>query len=167
MSITVEQFGAECHDFLKADPGPKGIENVRRRLEDVLLDEEFVETYLGDHEDAARKVIYEDPELKFCILAHVQKGKAAAPPHDHGDSWAIYGVAKGAITMHIWDKTAPPDGEKPGKATEVRSFYQSPGMASAWNVGDLHSPSREEEARLIRIEGRNLEGAKRDRYEPA
>lgn len=167
MPITIEQFGSECHDFLKADPGPGGIEKVRSRLEEVLLDQDFVETHLGDHEDSARKVIYEDPELKFCILAHVQKGEAAAPPHDHGDSWAIYGVAKGGITMHIWDKTAQPDGDSPGKAKEIRSFDQTPGMASAWNVGDLHSPSREAEARLIRIEGRNLEGSKRDRYEAA
>ena len=164
MAITVEQFGAECHDILKADPGQRGVEKIRARLEEVLRDEAFVETHLGAHADQPRKVIYEDPELKFCILAHVQKGASESKPHDHADSWAIYGVAKGMITMNAWKKLAEPNGDRPGKVEFVRSFDQMPGKASAWHVGQLHSPKRSAEARLIRMEGRNLEGVKRDKY---
>ena len=32
MPITLQEFAGECHAFLKADPGPKGREKVRRRL---------------------------------------------------------------------------------------------------------------------------------------
>ena len=35
MSITLQEFATECHAFLKNDPGPKGRERVRRRLEDA------------------------------------------------------------------------------------------------------------------------------------
>ena len=65
MSITVEEFGQQCHDILKADPGREGVEKVRQRLGEVLQDQEFVEKYLGPHEDSNRKILYEDPELKF------------------------------------------------------------------------------------------------------
>lgn len=166
MTITVEEFGKDCHDILKADPGRDGVEKVRQRLGEVLQDQEFIEKYLGPHEDSNRKVIYEDPELKFCVLAHVQKGEGKAPPHDHGDSWAIYGVGKGMITMNVWKKVAEPDGDEPGKAERVRAFDQHPGEVSAWHVGQLHSPDRPGEARLIRMEGHNLEGLPRDKYVP-
>jgi hypothetical protein len=40
-------------------------------------------------------------------------------------------------------------------------------MALAYDVGELHSPKREGETRLIRIEGANMDNIKRDRYEVA
>lgn len=166
MSITVEEFGHQCHEILMEDPGRNGVEKVRRRLGEVLQDQDFIERYLGSHEDSNRKILYEDPELKFCVLAHVQKGDGKAPPHDHADTWAIYGVGKGKITMNVWKKVGGPDGDTPGKAEYVRAFDQHPGEVSAWHVGQLHSPQRDAEARLIRMEGYNLEGKPRDKYEP-
>jgi hypothetical protein len=41
------------------------------------------------------------------------------------------------------------------------------GDAHVYNEGDLHSPRREDTTRLIRVEGRNLLGIKRDKYEVA
>ena len=166
MAHTLEKFAADCHDALKADPGKKGVEKVKGLLEDVLKDADFVETHLGRDADSERNILYEDPELEFCIIAHVYPGARVAPPHDHGDSWAIYGQAKGVTTMYAWKKVADPDGDKPGKAEKLGSFDQKPGMASAWHVGVLHSPERAEETRLIRIEGKNLDHVKRDKYEP-
>ena len=42
-----------------------------------------------------------------------------------------------------------------------------PGMAKYYDVGQLHSPRREATTRLVRIEGMNLDGVKRDTYEVA
>ena len=56
------------------------------------------------------------------------------------------------------------DGQ-PGKVEAVKSYDLNPGMAVAYGVGQLHSPKREGETRLIRIEGKNLDTIKRDRYE--
>ena len=39
--------------------------------------------------------------------------------------------------------------------------------AHLYGEGDLHSPRREAETRLIRIEGIDLAKVKRDKYEPA
>lgn len=164
MAYTLEEFAAECRAALDRENGPGGIETVRQCVEKALKDEEFVNTYLGDDNAEERKVIYEDPKHKFCILAHVYKGAKGSNPHDHADSWAIYGQARGVTTMTDWEKVEPPKNGDPGKVRKVRSYDLKPGMAKAYGVGVLHSPSREGETRLIRIEGKNLAGVKRDKY---
>lgn len=164
MDEKLESFAAECNRLLKADPGPAGIEAVSKKLEPLLLDDDFVATYLGPDNDEVRKVIYKDPELDFYILAHVFKGTNEAPPHDHGPAWAIYGQATGSTEMTEYDMVEPPAGDEPGKVTASKTYLLEPGMAVAYPVGALHSPKREGETRLIRMEGKNLDGVKRDKY---
>ncbi len=167
MDETLATFAAECHRILKADPGPAGIEAVRETLEPLLVDAEFVATHLGPENDSNRKILYEDPELGFCILAHVYKGSSEAPPHDHGPSWAIYGQASGETEMTEYDKITPPADGEPGRVTTRKSYVLEPGMAVAYQIGDLHAPKRADETRLIRMEGQNLDGVKRDKYKLA
>src|SRR5438132_6330778 len=95
MGHTLEQFVAECHRILKANPGPTGRQQVCTLLQEVLQEESFVTTHLGD-EVPERKILYDDPELGFCILAHVHHDAKPSPPHDHGSSSAIYGQARRA-----------------------------------------------------------------------
>lgn len=166
MTYTIERLAAECHEALKADPGPKGREKMRYKLSAALKDPQFVKTYIGPQEESPRKILYEDPEFDFCILAHVYKGAKGSPPHDHGPSWAIYGQAEGVTEMTDWSLVEKPSGDKPGKVKPLRVYNLEPGDAKLYNEGDLHSPRRESETRLIRIEGRNLETVKRDRYVP-
>ena len=165
MDEKLKSFAAECHRILKADPSPTGLEAVREKLEPLLTDAEFVAAHLGADNDSPRKVLYEDPELGFCILAHVYKGAKGAPPHDHGPSWAIYGQAKGQTEMTEYDKLTPPDDGAPGRVAVRKTYVLEPGMAVAYQIGDLHAPKRVDETRLIRLEGQNLERVKRDKYE--
>jgi len=96
MPMKLQEFAGECHAFLKADPGPKGREKVRCRLENVLRDEAFVAANLGPDNNQSRSVIYKDPEIGFLICAHVHEGATAGGrPHDHGTSWANYGQGQG------------------------------------------------------------------------
>ena len=41
MAYTLEEFAADCHRILKADPGAAGREQVRRGLEKLLLEDSF------------------------------------------------------------------------------------------------------------------------------
>src|SRR5213592_2102553 len=91
MGHTLEQFAAACHRILAAEPGPEGRQKVCALVQDVLKDEAFIATHLGDGV-SERKIIYEDPQLGFCVLAHVYRSARESPPHDHGPSWAIYGA---------------------------------------------------------------------------
>ncbi len=164
MAYTLEQFSAACRRILKAEPGPEGRQKICALLQDVLKDEEFVSTHLGD-DVPERKVLYEDPELGFCILAHVYKGPRESSPHDHGPSWAIYGQARGDTGMTDWEMVEPASEDKPGKVRQVKTYNLRPGMAHLYNEGDLHSPRRVGPTRLIRIEGKNMDKVRRLSYQ--
>jgi len=154
MGFTLDSFAADCQRFLKAEPGPAGREKVRALLEEVLKDEKFLSAYVNE-KTSERDVIYEDPDLGFCICAHMNKGAKGSNPHDHGSSWAIYGQAFGETEMSDWEILEAPAGDKPGKVRRARVYTLKPGMAHLYNEGDVHSPRREATTGLIRIEGKN------------
>jgi predicted metal-dependent enzyme (double-stranded beta helix superfamily) len=162
--MTLDQFARECHDILKADPGPGGRRKICGRLEELLRDRQFVDANVHDR-TAERHVLYEDPELGFCILAHNYAGPKDSPPHDHGPSWAIYGQAKGETEMTDYDRVADPAEGKPGKARPTRTYKLTPGVAHVYNERDLHSPRRRGPTQLIRIEGLNMDRIKRAHFE--
>ena len=153
MSWTLEKFASACQQALTEDRGPAGRKKVCEIVQEVLKDDAFVARHVGD-DVPERKILYEDPKLGFCILAHVYQGKKESNPHDHGPSWAIYGQARGETVMSDWTlvEKATPD---------------KPGMAHVYNEGDLHSPRRDGPTRLIRIEGTNMDKVKRLAYERA
>ncbi len=167
MGTILDQFAAECHNILKKDSGRDGLEQVCKKLEKILVNEEFVEEHLGPDQNSRRDILYEDPELGFCIIAHVYQGASGSPPHDHGPSWAIYGQVKGSTEMTEYRMVEKPAGDQPGKVELVKTSLLTPGTAIAYDVGELHSPKREGETRLIRIEGANMDNIKRDHYEVA
>jgi predicted metal-dependent enzyme (double-stranded beta helix superfamily) len=164
MALTIEQFSSKCHDILKAEPGPAGRDKVRALLEAALKDEAFVAKNLDDT-TPERKILYEDPELRFCILAHCYQGAKVSPPHDHGPSWAIYGQARGETHMSDYQLLEAATTEKPGKVRKLKTYKLTPGIAHVYNEGDLHSPTRNGPTRLIRIEGVNMEKVKRLKFE--
>jgi hypothetical protein len=167
VSYTIEQFSTDCRTALQKDPGPAGRELVRQYTERACSDPDFIAGYLGPDADAERRILYEDPDLHFCILAHVYKGAKNSAPHDHGPSWAIYSQVAGVTEMTDWRLVEKPASGQPGKVQEVRTYNLTPGTAHLYNEGDLHSPRRESETRLIRIEGTDLTKVKRDKFEIA
>ena len=160
MGYTLETFSEACRRILAEDAGVAGREKVCAVVKDVLTDEGFVAKHLRD-DTPERKVLYEDPDLGFCILAHVYDGAKESQPHDHGPSWAIYGQALGETQMSDWALLEPATPETPGKVRHVRTYKLSPGMAHLYNEGDLHSPRRDGPTRLIRIEGQNMDRVRR------
>ncbi len=166
MPHTLESFAAAAHDILTAENNPAGREKVRALLEDVLKDDAFVARHLTD-DVPERKILYADPTLGFCILAHNYAGARESKPHDHGPTWAIYGQARGETLMNDWALVEPASESRAGKVRHVRSYPLKPGMAHVYNEGDLHSPRRDGPTRLIRIEGTNMDTVKRLSYERA
>jgi predicted metal-dependent enzyme (double-stranded beta helix superfamily) len=165
MGYTLESFSAACRRALAENPGVDGRQRVCALVREVLKDDGFVAAHLRD-DTPERDILYEDPELGFCILAHSYKGAKESPPHDHGPSWAIYGQARGETLMSDWELVEPASDERPGKVRHARSYSLTPGMAYLYNEGDLHSPRRNGPTQLIRIEGMNMDRVKRKRFEP-
>jgi len=160
MSYTLQELANDIRAALKADPGPAGKQAVCKTVSRALLDKAFVAEHLktraeGEH---PRKVLYEDPELGFCICGHVHSGEAKAPPHDHGSSWAIYGQADGQSAMADWKIVEKGD---PILVEKVEDYVMKPGDARFYDVGAVHSVDRVQPVKLIRIEGANLDHIKR------
>jgi predicted metal-dependent enzyme (double-stranded beta helix superfamily) len=165
MAYTLEQFVADCRAALRQDNSPGGREQVRGYVERACADEGFLAANIRPDQEQERHLLYEDPDLGFCILSHVYTGAKHSPPHDHGSSWAIYGQTYGVTDMSDWRVLQRPANGQPGKVAKVRDYRLTPGVAHVYNEGDVHSPSRTGATRLIRIEGVNLLGKKRDKYE--
>ena len=165
MSYTLEEFSADSRAALLKDSGPAGRELVRQYTEKACSDPEFIARYLGPGATDERRILYEDPELHFCIVAHVYKGAKISAPHDHGSSWAIYSQAMGVTEMTDWRLIEQPANGRPGKVAKGKTYELTPGKAHVYNEGDVHSPRREFETRLIRVEGTDLTKVKRDKFE--
>jgi predicted metal-dependent enzyme (double-stranded beta helix superfamily) len=165
MSHTLDSFAARVRAILQQEDSPTGREKVAALLRDALKDRGFVQP-LFDETSPERKVLYEDPQLGFCILAHRYTDARSGPPHDHGPSWAIYGQADGETVMTDWSVVAAASSDQAGKVKKLREYTLTPGDAHVYNEGDVHAPSRAGPTRLIRIEGINMERGARARYEP-
>ena len=164
MAYTLEQMSREMHEILAADPGPNGRQKICELVSRACADADFVAMHLPDSAPE-RHILYQDPDLGFCILGHVNHGAKQSQPHDHGPTWAIYGQAVGETIMTDWEKVSPASESVVGKVRHVRDYTLKPGAAYVYNEGDLHSPRRDASTKLIRIEGRNVDKIRRFPYE--
>jgi hypothetical protein len=163
MAYTLMQLASDIRETLKAGDDRAAKERVCGYVSRALADREFTATYLRDRAPGAnpREVLYEDPELGFCICGHVFSGAAHGAPHDHGSSWAIYGQAAGSTEMTEWRTSGRGKPDEPILVEPVTTYVMRPGDARLYDVGDVHSPKRAAAAKLIRIEGQNLDRVRR------
>ena len=167
MTYTLEQLSADIRQALKADSGTAGKEAVCKLVSQVLLDPEFIAQHLTAEQCKPRKVLYEDPELGFCVCGQVYEKPAHGQPHDHGSSWAVYGLAVGDTEMTDWRIVRKGEGGAPSLVEPVRSYVMKPGDSHLYDVGAVHSPKRDGLTKLVRIEGKNLDRIKRSNIKAA
>lgn len=165
MTHTLASFAAAIRHILLTQDNPSGREKVAALLHEALQDTTFVATLFSER-TPERKVVYEDAQLGFCILAHQYSGPGESAPHDHGPSWAIYGQAEGETVMTDWAPSGTASPGTPAPVKRLRSYPLSPGMAHLYNEGAIHSPSRAGPTKLVRIEGTDLAKVARGRYTP-
>jgi predicted metal-dependent enzyme (double-stranded beta helix superfamily) len=156
MAYDLETFTADCHRILKRDPGPAGRDEVRRDLERLIAEPSFLATYCTDVAPGLT-VLYEDPELGFQVLRHVNSKGRKSPPHDHGASWAIYGQATKHTDMTEWQRTD--DGRDPAKGSvkPEKTYRLTPGHAGIYQDGKIHSIDFPDNSIFIRVTGTNLD----------
>ncbi len=168
MAYTLEAFCNDIKRTLKADDSPKSRKAICGMLQELLLNKEFVAKTLGPHVEEGRHTLYEDPELKFCVLAHIDRESRHSAPHDHGRSWAIYGQAIGWSEMGIWKRTDGGTGPGVAKVEEVKRYRIEPGQAGVFDIGDIHSVDRSEGGCCyVRVTGVDLEKLQRLKYDVA
>ncbi|HTQ82198.1 MAG TPA: hypothetical protein VMI47_02930 [Pseudolabrys sp.] len=157
MAYDLEQFIADCRTTLAHDPGRSGREQIRQNLERLLGNGEFVETYCGDDAPRGLKVLYEDPNLGFQVLAHINDKARVSPPHDHGESWAIYGQATRYTDMTEWAREDDGKDPKHAKLKPIKKYRLTPGQAGIYQDGAIHSIDYPDYARFVRVTGTNLD----------
>jgi hypothetical protein len=167
LSYTLEQLSADIRNTLEADPGLAGKEAVCRLVSRASLDQEFVGRHLTAEQCRPRKVLYEDAEHGFCICGHVYESAAHGEPHDHGPTWAIYGVAAGDTEMTEWRIVRKGEGGTPTLVERAGTYLMKPGDSHFYDIGVVHSPKREGPTKLLRIEGRNLDREQRSNIKAA
>jgi hypothetical protein len=167
MAYTLEQLSADIRETLKTDSGIAGKQRVCKLVSKVLLDQEFVARHLTAEACRPRKVLYEDPELGFCVCGHVYEKAAHGAPHDHGSSWAIYGLAVGDTEMTDWRVVSKGEGEAPTLVEPAKTYVLKPGDSHFYDVGVVHSPKRDGLTKLVRVEGSNLDHVKRSNIKAA
>ncbi len=166
---TVEQLASDIRNDLESAPGRAGREKALQHVKKALQDKEFVQRYLIDRPaDAGRRqILYEDPKHGFCICGHAYGDKAYGKPHDHGSAWAIYGQAQGSTEMTEWKIVKKGEGGEPTLVAPEKSYAMQPGDAYLYDIGDVHSPKREQPTWLLRIEGKNLDNERRSNIKAA
>ena len=165
MAYNLDQFIADCRSALKRDPGPGGRERVRVKLEELLHNPEFVEQHCGKDVPRGLKVLYEDPDLQFQILAHINDKARVSPPHDHGASWAIYGQATEYTDMIEWEREDDGHDPKHAKLKPAKKYRLNPGHAGIYQDGKIHSIDYPDYAKFIRVTGTNLDNINRIRID--
>ena len=167
MSYSLDQLSKDICETLKANPGPVGRKEICKFVSQALLDKEFVEKYVTPEECKPRKILYEDPELGICICGHVYVNGSNGAPHDHGPTWAIYGVAEHTAEMTEWKIVRQGSGDEASLVEPVRTYEIKSGECHVYEPGDVHSPCTPPGTRLIRIEGGNLDHVKRSKIKAA
>ena len=167
MGYTLEQFADDCRTALREQETKTARENIRACCSRACNDDAFVATHFGPDNTSEREILYEDPDFEFCILSHVHEGASESRPHDHGPSWAIYSQVEGRTKMTDWRALEASDGDTPGVVEPARTYTLERGDAQIYHEGDIHSPRRDGATKLIRIEGKKMDGLPRGYFDPA
>jgi predicted metal-dependent enzyme (double-stranded beta helix superfamily) len=165
MPYALDQFISDCRDILTRDSSPKGREEVRVRLERLLSNQDFIREYCSDDVPRGLKVLYEDPKLGFQILAHINDKARVSPPHDHGESWAIYGQATKYTDMIEWDRVDDGKSLDHAELKVAKKYRLMPGHAGIYQDGMIHSIDYPDQARFVRVTGTNLDKIFRVRFD--
>ena len=164
MAYQLDQFISDCRSILSRDPGPKGREDVRRHLEQLLQNPAFIREHCEEAPQGLQ-VLYEDPELGFQILAHNNDKARVSPPHDHGESWAIYGQATHYTDMTEWEREDDGADADHAKLKPVKKYRLTPGHAGIYQDGKIHSIDYPDNSRFVRVTGTNLDRIDRVRFD--
>lgn len=167
MSYSLQDFSRDAREILKNGSSRSDVEKVKTHMERLLVEPQFVKEYFGDKQPLGLHRIYVDPQLGFEAMTYRYTEARKSNPHDHGDSWAIYGQVAEYTEMTLWQRTdggADPDYAKLKAGTPYRL---TPGKAGVYYGRELHSTATPVNTRYLRVTGTDLENIERLRIDAA
>jgi hypothetical protein len=166
MGYSLQDFTRDTRAILKAGSTRDQVEKVRLKMEQLLVDPGFVKQYFGADQPLGLKRIHVDP-TGFEVMSYRYDQARKSNPHDHGDSWAIYGQVTEYTEMTLWERLD--DGSDPdfAKLKAGKPYRLTPGKAGVYYGRELHSTATPVNARYLRVTGTDLETIERLRIEAA
>ena len=165
MSYEFEQFITEVRETLRRGSGAAELEDVRQRLAKLLSNSAFVERTCGAGAEGGLHRLHVDDELGFEVLAHVNEKARKSPPHDHGESWAIYGQAIGYTDMTEYRRVDDGKNSEQAKLEQTRRYRLNPGDVGVFAGSAIHAIDYPDKSRFIRVTGTNLDAIERVAYD--
>ena len=163
MPYTLNDLVEDIKEIVISEKISEGSDKICYFVSKALMDQNFITENLPDRQngDSPRQILYEDEETGFCVCGHVYDSEAIGNPHDHGPSWAIYGQATGETEMTDWEVTKKQSSDNTIYVKPKLTYTMKAGDVHFYDVGQVHSPVRNDPVRLLRIEGVNLDNVKR------
>lgn len=133
------------------------VASVRAELERLARAPDGERWLAALHEESPpSRELYRDEAQGFVLLAHHEPAGLYRAPHDHGRSWVIYALQRGAMEIGTYARLEDRDGVRLVKrdATILR-----PGEARIYLPGDIHDTrGLDEPSLLLRFTERDLKG---------
>ena len=165
MAYAFKQFCDDCRNTLIADKGPAGRKSLVDHLEKLLANSKFVDEQLGLNQPSGRQTVYEDADTGFCVLFHRYDKSGGGTPHDHGDSWAVYGQAKKFTDIKEFIQLDEEIENNKADLVVSREFRMKSGKAALFDVGVIHSINFTPGGRVVRVTGTNLDKIPKRRFD--
>ncbi|MGH8620865.1 MAG: hypothetical protein ACRET3_01910, partial [Burkholderiales bacterium] len=131
MGYSLQDFARDTREILEAGSSRAQVEKVKTKMERLLVDPGFVKQYFGDDQPFGLERIHIDP-TGFEVMTYRYQEPRKGQPHNHGNSWAIYGQVAEYTEMTLWERTD--DGSDPDFA-QLRAgtpYRLTPGRAGVY-----------------------------------
>ena len=164
MAYALHDFCSDLNVFLK-EKGADAISEITEKLKLLLANPEFVAETFDEDTPKGKRLLYHDAGSDAYVLAHVHHSGKRGKPHSHGESWAIYGNAKGYTLMTEWERANPANEDH--TVLKQSAYYRlGTGEAQAYGPGVMHSTEHPEKAWVIRLTGTKLADIPRYHFNP-
>ncbi|NIO06993.1 MAG: hypothetical protein GTO40_02980 [Deltaproteobacteria bacterium] len=178
-NYTMEQFIEDAKKVFASTEDPRaqagGIaKHMEKLLASPTLPDEIKKRAAGR---TGRIDLHVDPQYGhpgpgFCLMTSLpdpkgEGGSRERYPHDHGASFVVYGVYKGATQQIKFRWTCPEGGNRSEpELKEYDRFTQNTGQAAFFLPGEIHMTGTVggERSSIIRLEAQKLDRVKRHAY---
>lgn len=154
MAYALNVFCSDLNALLK-EKGKDGLSDLAENLKRLLANPDFVAETFNEDTPKGKRTLYHDADSDAYVFAHVHQSGKRGKPHSHGESWAVYGTAKGYTLMTEWERAN--EATEDHVALKQGAHYRlGEREAHAYGPGVIHSTEHPEKAWVIRITGTNL-----------
>ncbi len=156
MAGELERFIQHCRDAIGQHEGHEARQMIKEKLAELTANDDFVRQYCGPDAVVGDHVLHKDPELGFMVLNHVKDYERVQPPHDHGDSWAMYSQTVGSTDISEYVRLDDLSKKGYAEIRKVREFKLGRGMVGCYGPREIHSIHYLPGVRFIRIVGNDF-----------